>query len=159
VGFLLSSNITWFDGLLITLWGALVALGFRKGLSGLAWVLGLLLIWPVITALGGRGGILALPIGLLLGFLISWVAQRFQPSELELWQALLGAVSGLVVGGLTVAALALSFPIQLGSYPGADMPSSLYDAVGNSLVQRSLSFVWGGPVLLKRYLVPDQVSR
>ena len=147
--------ITWFDALLVTLLAATTALGARRGLAGLAWGAGVVAVCFVCNVL--FRGWAALPAALLLGFGVAWLARRLIGPVIETWHLGVGAVGGLLAGGVLVGSLALGFPIDTVSnqYPAGTLAPSVHDAVVNSYLKQELFPVFGGSSLLKTLLIPD----
>lgn len=156
--------ITWFDALLITVWALLTALGARRGLAGLAWGVAGIALCFLANSLSGSPLAAAL-IALLLSVGLAVAIGRLIPGPLEQpWHMAPGALGGFLLGGLLIAAAALSFPLDVqvttrgpqGTYPSPSLPPAIYDAVRNSAVKTSLRGVWGSSVTLKTLLMPDQ---
>lgn len=156
--------MTWFDILLVTLLAAVTALGARRGLAGLAWSLGSLVLVFVLHLLR-LPALPALVLALLLGGALSVVVRRLVPYPLERpWHLLVGALGGLLLGGVLISALALSFPLavqvtpagQKMLYPSPDLAPGLQAAVANSAIQEELKGVWHGPQWVRTLLLPDR---
>lgn len=155
--------LTWFDALLVTLWAVVTVVGARRGLGGLLWgILGLAVCFFVnlVAPSGAVAGVLSLMLG--LGAVFS--ARRLIRDPLsEPWHLGAGALGGFVLGGLLVATLALSLPIQpLGGgqqrYPSDELPLALSTGVGSSVLVTSLGSLWRHEAsgLLRLMVVPDQ---
>jgi|GEM_PF-1634956 len=157
-------EITWFDALLVTLWAGVVVLGLRRGLAGLVWVLGLLVVWPLTTLLSSSSAGLALPLAILLGLLVAYVPRYLvQTRVTEMSHAIVGGVAGLVLGFVLAVALAMSFPISkrgaYSTYPSDKLPPGLQQAVAKSYFVTHLGDkVFAGPDWVKRFVAPDLVS-
>lgn len=152
--------ITWFDALLVTLWGAVTMLGMRRGLAGGVWVLVTLLVAFVCNLLSWP--IAAVVLATVLSFAAAWGVQRvFWATPTHTWHVAVGGVSGFVLGFVIVAALALSLPIKVlgsqGTYPSDELPSALYYGVVDSLLTQQFDTIWGSPSAVKRLIIPDQV--
>lgn len=159
--------ITWFDALLVTLLAVTTALGARRGLAGLAWGLGGVAACFVANVLAATP-LAAACVALLLGGGLALGTRRLLPAPLgQPWHMGVGALGGLTLGGVLIAALALGFPLDVrmtpsgpqGTYPSANLPPALYDAVRNSALKTSLRGVWGSNAALKTLLIPDQARR
>lgn len=158
--------ITWFDALLVTLLAIVTALGARRGLAGLAWGVGGIVVAFVANILG-FGVLVATALALVLGVVSAIAISRMIPDPMEQpWHLVLGAVGGLLMGGLLISALALSFPLSVRAtptgkqalYPSPDLNPSLYEAVANSAIQNSLRSVWSGSMAERTLLVPDRAK-
>lgn len=150
--------ITWFDALLVTLLALAAALGARRGLAGLAWGLGVVAACFVSNSF--LHGWPAVVLALLLGFGVTWLAQRLISPALETWHIAVGTVGGLLVGLVLVGSLALDFPIgRDNQYPTNTLPPSVHDAVVNSYLQKTLFPVFSGNDALKTLLIPDYTRR
>lgn len=105
--------ITWFDALLVTLWAAVTALGARRGLGGLAWGLGGVAACFLANSLSGNA-----PVALIIGAAIAVgvgtaVTRRIQNPLDQPWHLGAGALGGFALGGVLIATLALSFPMDV----------------------------------------------
>ncbi len=159
--------ITWFDALLITLLAIATALGARRGLAGLAWGVGAFVTAFVANMLGlgiVPAGLTALILSVVSGVAISRLIP--EPNERP-WHLLVGGVGGLLMGGLLISSLALSFPLAVRAtptgnqalYPSPDLTPGLRDAVAKSAIQNALRGVWTGSVAERTLLIPDQVKK
>ncbi|AKH17465.1 hypothetical protein [Deinococcus soli (ex Cha et al. 2016)] len=159
--------ITWFDALLVTLWAAVTALGARRGLGGLAWGLGGVAACFLANSLSGNA-----PVALIIGAAIAVgvgtaVTHRIQNPLDQPWHLGAGALGGFALGGVLIATLALSFPLDVqvdargsrGVYPSVSLPPALYTAVRGSALQNGLRGVWSGNAAVKTLLIPDQTRR
>ena len=156
-------EITWFDALLVTLWAGVVVLGLRRGLAGLVWVLGVLLVWPLVSLLSANSAGLALPLAIILGLAVAYLPRYLvQTRVTEVSHAAVGGVAGLVLGFVLILAMAMSFPISkrgaYSTYPSDKLPPGLQQAVAKSyFVTRLGDSIFSGPDWLKRYVAPDLV--
>lgn len=157
--------ITWFDALLVTLWAVVTALGARRGLAGLAWGLGGVLVCFVSNLLA-RAAIPAAILTLLLSLALSVGVRRLLTDPLSRpWFPVVGGLGGFALGAVLVMTLTLGFPIGIrvgtegktGIYPSVSLPPFLYSAVDNSALKNRLSGVWQGGRAVQLLLVPDQV--
>lgn len=155
--------ITWFDALLITLLAIATALGARRGLAGLAWGVGSLVVAFVANLLG-LGVVAATVVALVLSVIVAVAIGRLIPEPLEKpWHLVAGGVGGLLLGALLISSLALSFPMstratptgKVNIYPSSNLNPGLYEAVANSAIQNSLKQVWVSGRGLRALLVPD----
>lgn len=158
--------MTWFDALLVTLLAVVTALGARRGLAGLAWGVGALVVAFVANFLG-LGALPAAGIALVLGAVSGFAISRMIPDPLERpWHMVVGGLGGLLLGGVLMSALALSFPMALRTtpkgqqalYPSPDLAPGLYNAVSNSAIQNGLRGVWQSSVAARTLLVPDRTK-
>ncbi|WP_272976534.1 hypothetical protein [Deinococcus geothermalis] len=156
--------ITWFDALLVTLWAAVTALGARRGLSGLLWGSGSIVVCLLANVLS-RAALPALALAGLLGTGLAVLTRRLLPTPLDHPLHLAaGALGGFALGAVLVATLTLGFPIELqvgpqgrtGVYPSTSLPPILYAAVNSSVLKDSLMRVWDASPLLQTLIVPDQ---
>lgn len=155
------SRMTWFDALLVTLLGMLAALGLRQGVGSLVWaVLAVLaayianLLQPVLGPLGAVLAALMLGLGATLGAQAlqkaNTLSYGLQPAP---WQALLGLLSTAALGTVTIAAIALAFPlsprVDAGGvryvYPAPELQPGLYRAVNQSVIKNKLMPLWDSP--------------
>lgn len=158
--------MTWFDALLVTLLAATTALGARRGLAGLAWGVCALLV-AFMTNYLGLGALLAGIMALILGALVAFAISRVIAEPLQRpWHMLVGGLGGLLLGGVLMSALALSFPMTMRAtptgkqalYPSPDLAPGLYEAVSKSAIQNALRGVWQASVATQTLLVPDRVK-
>ncbi len=158
--------ITWFDALLVTLLAIVTALGARRGLAGLAWGVGGI-VTAFVANLLGMGVLVAAGLALVLGVVSAVAISRLIPEPLESpWHVVAGGLGGLLLGGVLISALALSFPLLVRAtptgkqavYPSPDLNTTLRDGVANSAIQNSLRPVWSGSVAQRTLLVPDRVK-
>ena len=156
--------MTWFDALLITLLAVVTALGARRGLAGLAWGVGALVVAFVANLLG-LGAVLAGVLALVLGAVSGLAISRLIPDPLERpWHMVVGGLGGLLLGGVLMSALALAFPMAVRAtpsgkqalYPSPDLAPGLYQAVSNSALQNSLRGIWTSSVASRTLFVPDR---
>lgn len=162
----LRNVITWFDALLVTLLAIVTALGARRGLAGLAWGVGSIVIAFVANVLG-LGALVAAALALVLSVVSALAISRLIPEPLEQpWHMVVGGLGGLLMGGLLISSLALSFPMAVrvtptgkqALYPSPDLNPSLYEAVANSAIQNRLHGVWTGSMAQRTLLVPDRAK-
>lgn len=158
--------MTWFDALLVTLLAVVTALGARRGLAGLAWGVGAVVVAFVANFLG-LGALPAAAIALVLGALSGFAISRMIPDPLERpWHMVVGGLGGMLLGGVLMSALALSFPMAVRAtpngkqamYPSPDLAPGLYNAVMNSAIQNGLRGVWQSSVATQTLLVPDRTK-
>lgn len=158
--------MTWFDALLVTLLAVVTALGARRGLAGLAWGVGALVVAFVANFLG-LGAVPAALLALLLGAVSGFAISRLIPDPLERpWHMVVGGLGGLLLGGVLMSSLALAFPMALRAtpagkqalYPSPDLAPGLYHAVASSAVQSGLRNVWTSNVAARTLLVPDRAK-
>ncbi|MFC3861394.1 hypothetical protein ACFOPQ_11540 [Deinococcus antarcticus] len=156
--------MTWFDALLITLLAVVTALGARRGLAGLAWGVGALVV-AFVTNLLGLGALLAGLLALILGAVSGFAISRLIPDPLERpWHMMVGGLGGLLLGGVLMSTLALGFPMALRAtpsgkqslYPSPDLAPGLYQAVSESAIQNGLRGVWTSSVAARTLLIPDR---
>ena len=158
----MTTAITVFDALLVSLWAAVTALGARRGLGGAAWgVLGLTVCF--LVNLVAPDGAVALVLSLLLGVGAVTAARRLIREPLtEPWHLLVGGLGGFVLGAVLVGTLALGFPIQDAgdhrNYPSQNLPTALYDPIFKSYIRQELNGVWelASNPALRTLLIPDQ---
>ena len=154
--------ITSFDALLVSLWGAVTALGVRRGLGGAVWgALGVGVCF--LVNLYAPGSLWALGLALLLGVGALVAARRLVPEPLtHPWHLLAGGLGGFALGAVLVGSLALGLPIQtvgdLRRYPSSELPEVLYYPVFNSSIRQELNALWrpGASPALRTLLLPDQ---
>ncbi|WP_293909419.1 hypothetical protein [Deinococcus sp.] len=146
--------ITWFDAVLITLLAATTALGARRGLAGLVWGVGCVVVCFLSNVL--FAGWPALPLAALLGFAVAWFARRLV-IQAEPWHLVAGAVGGLLLGAVLVGTLALSLPIDpvTNQYPSDGLPLAVHNAVSSSYIKSNLFGVFSGNNTVKTLLIPD----
>ncbi|RJF72550.1 hypothetical protein D3875_14370 [Deinococcus cavernae] len=156
--------MTWFDALLITLLALVTALGARRGLAGLAWGVGALVV-AFVTNVLGLGGVPSAVLALLLGAVSGLAISRLIPDPLERPSHMLaGGVGGLLLGTVMIASLALAFPMAVRAtpsgkqslYPSPDLAPGLYSAVANSAIQTGLRSIWTSSVAARTLLLPDR---
>lgn len=130
--------MTWFDALLVLAVAALIALGYKRKLSGLIVGLsGLLLFKLLLVVFNGNSYIalfFALVAGLLSGLLSRAIVTR---QRFDLLWGILGGVGGAVLGFLLVLSTITSLPIERNLnnqvvYPSSLMAEPLKSAVTNS---------------------------
>ena len=86
----LRNVITWFDALLVTLLAIVTALGARRGLAGLAWGVGSIVIAFVANVLG-LGALVAAALALVLSVVSALAISRLIPEPLEQpWHMVVG---------------------------------------------------------------------
>ena len=158
--------MTWFDALLITLLAVVTALGARRGLAGLAWGVGALVVAFVANLLG-LGALLSALLAVVLGAGSGFAISRLIPDPLERpWHVVVGGLGGFLLGGVLMASLALAFPMAVRAtpsgkqslYPSPDLAPGLYTAVSNSAIQNELRKVWTASVATRTLLVPDRAK-
>lgn len=158
--------ITWFDALLITLLAIATALGARRGLAGLAWGVGSL-VTAFVANLLGLGMLPATLLALVLGVVMALAIGRLIPDPNEKpWHLVVGGFGGLLLGGLLISTVALSFPLAVRAtptgkqalYPSPDLNPGLYEAVAHSAIQNSLDGVWTASRSVRSLLIPDQIK-
>lgn len=156
--------MTWFDALLVTLWAVVTALGVRRGLAGLSWGLGGVVVCFLANSLSSSPVVSVLTI-VALGFGLAVLTRRVIRAPVETpWHLAAGAMGGFVLGALLVSTLALSFPLdvrvtpkgRVATYPSVSLPPKIYDAVAHSLIKNELLKVWQASPALRTLLIPDQ---
>ena len=158
--------MTWFDALLITLLAVVTALGARRGLAGLAWGVGALVV-AFVTNLLGLGAVLSALLAIVLGGMSGFAISRLILDPLERpWHVVVGGLGGLLLGGVLMSSLALAFPMAVRAtptgkqslYPSPDLAPGLYNAVSNSAIQNGLRSAWTSSVATRTLLVPDRAK-
>ncbi len=161
-------NFSWLDLVLVTLLGAIVALGAKRGLLGLVTgALGLLL-WAFANVFGGLHPIAGFLVAAGAGFLVAYIGRNFLT---ELMQQLsdianqaAGGVGGFLLGFGLICAIAMSFPIRDNpvsgrpEYPSGSLPVWVGEAVRGSAMTKWLTSseinIWRSP--LNSLIVPDR---
>ncbi|CAM3231710.1 hypothetical protein DEDE109153_05730 [Deinococcus deserti] len=156
--------MTWFDALLVTLWAVVTALGVRRGLSGLSWGLGGIVVCYLANSVSSSPVVSVLLVA-ALGFGGAVVTRRLIRAPVETpWHLAAGALGGFVLGALLISTVALSFPLdvrvtpkgRVATYPSVSLPPGIYDAVSQSQIKNELLRVWKASPALRTLLIPDQ---